>query len=258
MVNGLPLQGRSIVVTRPVHQAAQISQQLQDVGAEVINFPLLDIVEPSDTDGCRRKLAVLDRYDFLIFTSPNAVECALSYLTDGLPETVKVAAVGKKTAQCLSHHGISVSIVPSDTFNSESLLACADLQAVKGLSIAIIRGEGGRSLLRETLSERGACVDYIDVYRRICPADNLLPLVKLQQQSGLDIIILTSVESLHHLFRLGKGQLWLNDTTLLVGSERIASMVKQTSHAGRVLVAPDPSDGSIFSRIQDWVNDKNR
>ena len=257
MANGARWQGRTIVITRPAHQADAIIQRIQNHGAKVFGFPLLDIEEPLDLARCNHQLANLSQYDLLIFTSPNAVDRALSKLSGELPAKLKVAAVGKKTADSLARYHITVSVVPADTFNSEALLACADLQSVDGSSIAIIRGEGGRELLRDTLVSRGATVDYIDVYRRICPAEDLLPLVKLHEQGGLDIIVLTSVESLQHLFRLGKGQLWLNDITLLVGSERISSVIKQTYHSGRVLVANDPSDASIFSRLEDWVNDKN-
>jgi uroporphyrinogen-III synthase len=256
MTSGLALQGRSIAITRPAHQAAVISQRLQLAGARVIGFPLLEIVAPADSGKCNQQLSTLSQYDFLIFTSPNAVDQALSTLSDKLPLGVSVAAVGKKTALALTRHGVTVSVVPSKAFNSEALLACSELQSISGKSIAIIRGEGGRKLLRDTLTQRNANVDYIDVYRRICPTGNLLPLVKFQEQGGLDIIVLTSVESLHHLFRLGKAQLWLNKVTLLVGSERIAAMVEQTSHTGQVLVAPDPSDESIFNRLQGWANDK--
>lgn len=257
MADSSKWQGRTVVITRPAHQADAIIRKIQSYGASVVGFPLLDIQEPADLALCNKQLAKLSQYNLVIFTSPNAVERALAKLSGGLPANLKVAAVGKKTAQSLARHNISVSVVPSDMFNSEALLACAELQSIDGSSIAIIRGEGGRGLLRDTLLKRGARVDYIDVYRRVCPAQDLLPLVKLQQYSGLDIIVLTSVESLQHLFRLGKGQLWLNSISLLVGSERISKMVKQTSHSGRVIVAPDPSDASIFSRLEDWVNDKN-
>ena len=257
MTKGLGLPGRSVVITRPAHQAKKISEQLQHAGARVIGFPLLDIVEPSNPAKCDHQLQNASQYDFLIFTSPNAVDQALSKLSGKIAAGINIAAVGKKTAQSLVRHGITVSVVPSTAFNSEALLACPELQSISGASIAIVRGEGGRGLLRDTLVQRGARVDYVDVYRRICPADNLLPLVKFQEQGGLDIIVLTSVESLHHLFRLGKGQLWLNKVTLLVGSERIAGVVEQTTHTGQVLVAPDPSDESIFSCLQYWVIDKN-
>lgn len=256
MTSGLPLQGRSIVITRPAHQAALITQRLQAAGAHVTGFPLLEIVEPKDQLAYLSHLSKLSQYDYLIFTSPNAVDRALSKLSGKVPVGVKVAAVGKKTAQALSRQNIVVSVVPENTFNSEALLACPELQSAKGQSFAIIRGEGGRDLLRDTLRLRGAQVDYLDVYRRVCPADDLLPIVKLREQGGLDIIVLTSVESLQNLFRLGSGESWLDRATLLVGSERIAEMVRQTSHIGSVLIATDPSDETIYGRLLSWANEK--
>lgn len=250
------LQGQSIVVTRPKHQAAAIIGHLQKRGAEVINFPLLAITEPQNAALSQKQLSSIFQYDFLIFTSPNAVEKAFKKISASMISQANVAAVGKKTAEMLKHYGVNVAIVPEKNFNSEALLACRALQSVQTANIAIIRGEGGRELLRDTLLRRGAQVDYIDVYRRICPAENLLPLVKFQQQGSIDIIILTSVESLQHFFRLGAGLAWVNQVTLLVGSERIREHVRHTSHVGNVLVAADPSDGSIIQCLMSWIKDK--
>lgn len=256
MTSSLPLHGRSIVITRPAHQAAVITQRLQVAGANVVVFPLLEIAAPSNPSVCESRLSQLSQYDYLIFTSPNAVERALSMLSGKVSAGISVAAVGKKTAKALYQRGVVVTVVPESDFNSEALLACPELQSVNAKAVAIIRGEGGRELLRDTLQQRGARVDYLDVYRRICPADDLLPIVKLREQSGLDIIVLTSVESLQNLFRLGSGESWLDHVTLLVGSERIAETVRQTSHIGNVLIATDPSDETIYRRLLSWAGEE--
>ncbi|PID46303.1 MAG: uroporphyrinogen III synthase [Proteobacteria bacterium] len=243
------LQGRTIVITRPAHQASAISQRLQERGAHVVRFPLLDIAEPMDVVRCHQQLSTLSRYDYLIFTSPNAVEYAFAKLPEALPPSLNIAAVGKKTAEALACHGVSVSIVPDRLFNSEALLACPAFQSVRHQSIAIIRGEGGRELLRDTLRQRGAVVNCIEVYRRVCPVDDLSPLTAIHQQAGIDLIVLTSVESLYHLFRLGAGLRWLNETPLLVGSERIAHQARRYARTGEVVVATDPSDDSIYHAL---------
>ena len=147
-----------------------------------------------------------------------------------------------------------MSIVPDALFNSEALLEHSALQDVATKRIGIIRGEGGRDLLRSTLLERGAEVDYIDVYRRICPVTNLLPLVKCQEQGGIDIIALTSVEGLQNLFKLGKGLGWLKQTTLLLGSQRMAQASAAIDHHGALLVADDPSDDKMVSCLLDWAS----
>jgi uroporphyrinogen-III synthase len=258
MAERLLLTGKAIVVTRPEGQSSAISQRLSELGANVIKFPLIAI-EPLANQ--RINQSKLTNYNYLIFTSRNSVDMFIKVLMDDLPlgttlklpETVQIGAVGKQTAEALASHGILAAVVPSELFNSEALLEHKDLQAVEGKRIAIIRGEGGRDLLRDTLGERGAEVDYFDVYRRVCPVDNLLPLVKCQEQGGIDIIMLTSVEGLNNLYSLGASQTILQHTTLLVGSRRISDAINKVSHRGRVIVADDPSDEKMINCLLSWA-----
>jgi uroporphyrinogen-III synthase len=182
------------------------------------------------------------------------VEYALAKLTVPFPTACKVAAVGKKTAQALVNNGINATLVPSDTFNSEALLALPELQQVSGQKISIIRGEGGRELLKDALSQRGAEVAYVDVYRRSCPRLSLLPLVKFLDEQTLAIILLTSEESLFNLFDVTRGKIDLNNTILLLGSQRIADSSVLTAYEGERLVSRDPSDESIYNCLISWAN----
>ena len=252
MEAGLALKGRGIVITRPAHQAGPVSQRLELLGATVLQFPLLGIAEPQNITRSQQQLADLAHYDTLLFTSPNAVESALQKLGASIPESATIACIGQKTAQSLERFGVQVSIVPDAVFNSEALLAEPEFQQMQGKRVAIIRGEGGRDLLKSTLSLRGASVDYIDVYRRICPAHDLLPLLKFQQGGQLDIIALTSAESLRNLFTLAGGAAWLDGVALLLGSERMQLALKETTHHGPVHLAADPSDDSMYQALLDW------
>ena len=250
------LHGCGIVITRPTHQTQNAEQQLTAAGAEVLKFPLLEIVEPSDMARCLEQLFALNTQDCVIFTSANAVEYALAKLKAPLPANCNIAAVGKKTAQTLAAHGITATLVPEKAFNSEALLALPELQQVAGQKISIIRGEGGRELLKETLSHRGAEVEYVDVYRRVCPMVDLLPLVKFLDAQTLAIILLTSEESLLNLFDVTRGQTALSHTTLLLGSQRIADSSVLAAYEGELLVASDPSDESIYKCLISWANQK--
>ncbi|RVU84585.1 uroporphyrinogen-III synthase [Leucothrix sargassi] len=246
--------GCGFVITRPAHQTQQAEQQLTAAGGEVLKFPLLEIAEPSDTALCQSQLNNLATQDCIIFTSANAVEFALAKLATPLSTHCNIAAVGKKTAQTLKRHGITANVVPEENFNSEALLALPELQQVAGQKISIIRGEGGRALLKETLTERGAEVSYIDVYQRRCPQTSILPLVKFLATQTNAIILITSEESLHNLFELTRGQIALDKTTLLVGSQRIAQSHVLDGFKGEVLVASDPSDNSLYKCLLAWAN----
>ena len=260
-----PLAGKTIVITRPKQQSAAICQRLLALGAQVIEFPLIAIEPPVNEDLYLTQIKRLADYDCVIFTSRNAVDRGLEPLEklfagESLKQLLgkaKIAAVGKQTAAAIEQKGITVSIVPNTTFNSEALLEHPALREIAAQRIAIIRGEGGRDLLRSTLAARGAVVEYVDVYRRVCPADDLLPLVKFQAHGGVSIIALTSVEGLINLFALGTGESWLGKATLLVGSQRIADTIKDKTndicHTGRVIVADDPQDDQMVSCLLDWA-----
>lgn len=242
------LNGRWIAITRPAHQAGLLIQRLEKKGANIIPFPLLEIVEPSSPALSLKKAQQISDYDIAIFISPNAVDKTFTYIDKTLLNSIKVAAVGKKTALCLQNHQISVDYFPEHLFNSEALLSLDELKDVVGLRIAIFRGEGGRDLLRDTLVSRGATVEYIDVYARRCPANDVEVLKQHYMAGKLDIIVLTSGESFDHLLRLSRNEPWLSQVRLLVGSERIKNK-NQHKYAGKLWAAKDPSDETIFQML---------
>ncbi len=241
------LVGKWIAITRPAHQSQPIEKTLRQAGANVILFPLLEIVALENPG-----LQNIQSYDLLVFVSPNAVQQALKWLSTADVNNIKIAAVGKKTAGLLEKNGITPDIYPSHYFNSEALLAMPEMQAgvIKGQRIAIIRGEGGRNLLRDTLRVRGASVDNINIYRRRCPQKNANFLKQHWQRGELDIIMLTSASSVANLFKLADfaKDNWLNQLTLLLGSERMQQALPK-NFKGRVLVADDPGDEKLIKRL---------
>ncbi len=243
------LVGKWIAITRPVHQSQHINNMLQQAGANVVLFPLLEIVPLGNS-----ALQNIQAYDVLVFVSPNAVQQAVKWLNVADVENMKIAAVGRKTAGLLIKNGITPDICPSHYFNSEALLAMPEMQAdtIKGQRVAIIRGEGGRNLLRNTLRERGASVTDINIYQRRCPQKNATLLKQHWQRGELDIIMLTSASSVANLFKLvdfdkGKGG-WLNQINLLLGSERMQQALPK-DFKGRVLIADDPGDETLIKRL---------
>jgi uroporphyrinogen-III synthase len=246
------LKNRWITITRPAHQAGKLIERLESDGANIIAFPLLEIMPPKSPVLIQQQIDKLDHYEMAIFISPNAVERAFIFIDKTRLASLKIAAVGKKTALSLQQQGLSVDYFPNNLFNSEALLALEAMQQVKNKKIAIFRGEGGRDLLGNTLLQRGAKIDYINVYTRQCPADNIKLLKQHYLCHKLDIIALTSGESLAHLLRLAKGAQWLNQVPLLVGSERIKQLFLQQyqqQYTGKIWVSPDPSDESMYKSL---------
>lgn len=242
----LSLQGLGVVVTRPEHQAASLCALLETAGARVLRIPALSIEPLADPAAACVALARLARFDLVIFVSANAVEHALRLL-GGRPPTLdwpRIAAVGPATAAALERRGLRVDLVPRPRHDSEALLALPELAApeVFGRRVAIFSGEGGREVLARTLLARGARVDRIPVYRRVCPAGSVQPLLQARRSGEVDAIVVTSGEALHNLFELAGtgGRTWLLRTPLVVASERLASLA---GHYG-VRVAPVVASGA--------------
>lgn len=196
-----PLAGKTIVVTRPQAQAAELAAAIRAAGGEPFVFPLLTISAADDPAPLAAAVAALDDYRMAVFISPNAVDFSVpAILARGpWPLRLQAAAVGQGTVRALAAHGVRGAIAPTTRFDSEALLELPEMQTarVAGGRIAIFRGDGGRELLADTLRERGATVDCVTCYHRSGPAD-LAPLIERWRQ-GIDAFTISSSEGLRYL-----------------------------------------------------------
>ena len=106
----------------------------------------------------------------------------------------RFAAIGPTTAAELERHGASRVLTPHARYDSESLLALPEMQAVGGQKILIFRGVGGRELLADELRARGADVRFAECYRRINPQQDASTLSGLWQNRQLHALVVTSSE----------------------------------------------------------------
>ncbi len=248
-----PLAGLSIVVTRPREQAADLAQRIERQGGRALLFPLLAIAPVSDQAALHEQLSRLAQFNLLIFISPNAVKYGMAAL-GALPRGVHIATVGQGSAHALRELGVTGIVAPTDCYDSEALLALPELQAVSGWRVAILRGDGGRELLGDTLKARGAAVEYITCYRRSKPpfdAESLLA-------AAPDAITVTSSEALGHLWTLleGPARTRLAATPLFVPHERIASLARQQGWQ-HVVVTASGDDGMMAALVA-WANSQRK
>jgi uroporphyrinogen III methyltransferase / synthase len=107
-----------ILITRPRREAEVFAQALISAGAEVCYLPTIVIQPVEDTTSLDRALARLHCYDWLIFTSGNAVQVVMDRISvmrfTGIPETLRVAAIGPKTAARLEAGGIRAHFIPDE------------------------------------------------------------------------------------------------------------------------------------------------
>jgi uroporphyrinogen-III synthase len=247
------LNGARVLVTRPAHQAENLSRLIAERGGSAIRFPTLAIAAMDDSGTIKNTLAHLDRFQWLVFISANAVTMHSYYMDGGKINQFKsaqIAAIGQATAQALAQAGLPVDLVPASGYNSEALLAMPQMQQIGGQSCLIVRGVGGREELASTLRSRGANVEYLDVYKRIIPDIDSSHLFLLFAQDKLDVITITSGEALQNLLiMLDKDyHQSLFAVPLVVISDRIRQIAAGIGFK-RIAVTNSPSDMAILETV---------
>ena len=238
------LNGLKVLVTRPAGQATSFVEAISARGGVAQSFPLIEINPMAQ---CPATLANIQDYELVIFISRNAVEYAWPFLKDQDFVSIKVAAVGQATAVALSEHGRAADIVPENQYDSEGLLAMAEMIQVSGKRILIVRGQGGREKLADSLRDRGAIVDYAEVYQRL-PTEQVLTY----SQDEVDVITVTSSEALVHLSHIAQqqGDGWLLDKPLLVIHERVARRAADLGFKLKPVVADQASEAAMLDALQ--------
>lgn len=248
------LNGLTILVTRPEHQAEPLCRLIESAGGQALRLPALTIHGNDDDPALRQRLSHLSDYQIAIFISPNAVTFGLDAIerSGGLLDSLLIATVGKGSSNALTQRlGREPDLVPQGSFDSEALLALEPLQHVSGKRVVIFRGNGGRELLAETLRLRGARVDYAEVYRREPPP----PPANTEWLEKADIITLTSSEALHNLVVMTPtaARDTLYHKPLVVISERCAQLARQLGFRQAVLMTPQAGDEAIIATLIKWA-----
>src|SRR5204863_834022 len=160
----MALSGKTIVITRAAAQAADLRTQLEDLGARVIECPTIQIVPPKSWKPVDDAIRRLHTYQWLLFTSSNAVEQFMDRMGDRRP-VIPIAVVGSATAAKLSEWELKAALIPKE-FRAEGLLESFPENLV-GTRILFPRAEVARELLPNELRRRGAIVDVVSVYQTV-------------------------------------------------------------------------------------------
>lgn len=181
MTNALPLAGKRILVTRARHQASQLSAELNKLGATPIEIPAIEILPPESFKALDAALTNLNRYQWLILTSVNAVRAMLGRMAAlGIAPAafsrVRIAAVGATTARALGEAGLTPSVTPRE-YVAESLLEALPEDMAEA-RVLIARAAVARDLVPEALSSRRAHVDIAEAYRTVLPQESVAKMVE--------------------------------------------------------------------------------
>ncbi len=184
-----PLFGLDVVVTRTRQQASALARQLSDAGAGVVELPTIEVTDPVDGGAAlAAALADVDRYDWLVVTSPNGARRMLGAVGDVRRLAgVQIAVVGTGTAAALRERFVEPDLVP-ERFVAESLLAAMP-PAHRGGRVLLARAEVARDVLPDGLEAAGWAVDVVDVYRTVRATPDPTALDRVAEA---DVITFTS------------------------------------------------------------------
>ena len=221
------LTGKRILVTRAVRQAGKLSDALRELGATPVEVPVLEIQPAEDFAPLEKAIRQLDSYDWLIFTSANAVSilafnASLHGFSIHNSPGPKIAAIGRATAEAVERAHLKVDLVPED-YVAESLVdaflkrhevsghdfsraksaakkegALAPEGNLAGQRILIARAAIARDVIPDALRAAGAHVDVVDAYRNVMP-QAAPALLRAALEQGIDAATFTSSSSVTHL-----------------------------------------------------------
>jgi len=251
--SGRPLEGRRILLTRRPDQAEPLANRLATLGATVVLAPAIEVGPPEDPAPISEALRNLDRYEWLVFTSPNAVDAVKANLEaverKTLPTALKVACVGRATSQATqaAFRDCRVALAPADDYRAEGLIqAFAKLEVPLGRVLLPV-SDLSRPALAEGLRALGAAVDQRIAYRTSTPED-LVSRLRDALAPGIDLVLFASPSAVQGFADvLGAGTSGLPAVAIgptTAASARLAGM--------QILAVADPStvEGLVAAAVR--------
>ena len=203
-----PLFGKRILVTRARSQASRLASGLTELGAEVIECPVIRSTSMQDTTELDAALVNLGQYEWAAFASPNGVNQAFDRMRRlGFDARAfancKIAAVGPATVSALKSRGIDADMTP-DTFTAEGLVESFRATSVKPKNAVVFRSDIGRETIPRGLRQLGADVTEVATYRTILEEDSAA-IARAAFQEGIDVVTFTSSSTVKNLRTLLDG-----------------------------------------------------
>lgn len=263
-----PLVDKRILITRTRHQASEFAAQLEVLGARPILIPTIEIVPPESYAALDDAIAQLSAYDWLIFTSANAVEVfgqrharLVHRGQSGLQEKTsatrkpRIAAIGPATARAVQAIGLTVDLVPLQ-YVAESLAQTLAPYAADA-NVLLVRAAKARDLLPGRLAAAGARVTIVDAYRNQTPSGAIpaLQAVFALPERHPDAITFTSASTVRNLFELLEaGNLELSPGIALTSIGPITSeALRELGHTPTV-EAEMPTIPALIAALAAWFS----
>ncbi|HXJ96083.1 MAG TPA: uroporphyrinogen-III synthase [Terriglobia bacterium] len=241
-----PLSGRRIAVTRAREQSSALRRPLEELGADVVEIPTIEIRDPDSWEPLDRALTSLDQFDYLILTSVNGVKKLMERLKAcgrfaAHLAHLQVGAIGPATAAELARHGVRVDFVPS-AYRAEGLLQALDGCDLYGKAFLIPRAKVARDLVPRVLRESGARVEVVEAYQTALPGLAPGELARLLTPPP-DIVTFTSSSTATNFARLLREHQAIAASAVMAAS--IGPVTSETARQLGFEVVLEPTESTI-------------
>lgn len=197
------LSGKVIVLLRAAGQGGALAAELRALGATLLEVPVIAIAPPEDPAPLRAAIERLDGFDWIAFTSPNAVSAFLDACERHAPDRpvrVPIASVGPGTSARVREAGLAVAVEAKDSLQ-EGLAHVLAERGVKGRKVLVPQSAIARDALAKALAAAGAAVTVVTAYRTIDGEADVTPLVTALDAGSVDAICFTSASTASNLAR---------------------------------------------------------
>ena len=240
-----PLFGKRILVTRPKEQARDLVMRLEAMGADAVEAPMIRIVPPEDFAPLDAAVARVHEFDWVVFTSANAVDAFTERLLAGPRDLralggVRLCVVGPATGDRLARYGLKVDLTPAEYRAEAVLRAMAEFGELKGLRILLPHADIGRELLADELRRQGAEVTEVVAYRTVVADsehEGEPDVYRMLLEQHLDVVTFTSASAVRNFIRV-------------LGAEPAADLLRTTVVAS---IGPVTAEAASQSNVQTTI-----
>ena len=251
-MEGLPLSGKRVAITRAREQAGSLREELAALGAEVIEIPTIEIYPPDSWEPLDAAIRRLDEFDYLLVTSANGVRNFLARLAAcgrdiHALQQLTIGAIGPATAAEFSHAGVKVDLLPSE-YVAEGLLAALGDRDLRGKAFLIPRARVARDLVPRVLEERGARAEVVEAYQTVAPQISPEELARLLTPPP-DAITFTSSSTVTNFAKL-VGENRLAETLRGVAIASIGPITSKTLRKLGLTVTLEASESTMAGLVK--------
>lgn len=233
------------MVTRAVHQAEELAEPLRQLGAEPILLPLIGIAPPDDRTALVKAAEQAAQYDWIIFTSVNAIT---SFVAE-LPESgdwfrPRIAAIGPASREVAEEYGFRVEVMP-ERYMAESLADAFRPHPLDGKRILIPSAAVTRDIVPNELRKRGAEVDVVQAYQNVIPFEATRQAAQVFQDPLPDWITFASSSAVEHLLALVSAEIVQEIKLASIGPATTATAVQHG-----LTITAEAKDHTISGLVQ--------